>query len=263
MVTHHTEIDALTLHARVWEADSEVMLYHIGVDKGWNCVDLGAGPQGLIGPLSRRVGDSGSVIAVNASAELVEAAGKFIEQEQFSNVTAHLANPNQTYLTAHSADFCHSRFVVAERGEADALLEEMMRLTKPGGYIAMQEPDASCWSCFPPSGDWKKLKYAITQLYTESGGDFNAGTRTFGLLKRIGLTNVNIRTAVLPLYNCHPYMRWPIHLAELLKPRLISSGLMGEEEFDQALEEYSKQLAHPETVMISFVMTQVWGRKPL
>ncbi len=263
MAPQSSDIDALTLHAKVWEAESEVMLYHIGVGAGWHCIDLGCGPQGLIGPLSRRVGQTGSVIAVNQSKELVEAAKGFIAHEHFQNVAVRLADPTHTELPDRSADYCHSRFMLAETGQADQLLEEMMRLTKPGGYIALQEPDASCWSCFPPSADWKRLKSAITQLYSDTGGDFNAGTRTFGLLKRIGLHDVNIRAAVLPLYNCHPYMRWPIYLANSLKPRLIASGLMKEDEFEHTIEEYSRHLDHPETVMISFVMTQVWGRKPL
>lgn len=262
MAPQSSDIDVLALHAKVWEAESEVMLYHIGVDADWHCVDLGCGPEGLLGPLSRRVGKRGSVIAVNQTEPLVKAAKQFSQQEQLQNVEVVLADPTHTELPDASADFCHSRFMLAETGLAEPLLEEMLRLTKPGGYIALQEPDSSCWSCFPPSADWKRLEAAITQLYTESGGDFSAGTRTFGMLKRIGLTDVNIRAAVMPLYNCHPYMRWPIYLAESLKPRLLASGIMKDEEFENTLYEYSRHLDHPDTVVISFVMTQVWGRKP-
>ncbi|HET8705424.1 MAG TPA: methyltransferase domain-containing protein [Pseudomonadales bacterium] len=262
MTLDSADIDVLALHAKVWEAESEVMLYHIGVDVGWRCVDLGCGPEGLLGPLSRRTGRAGSVIAVNHNEPLVKAAKSFIDREQLVNVSVHRSDPIHTELPAESADFCHARFMVAETGLADPLLEEMLRLTKPGGYIALQEPDSSCWSCFPPSPEWKRLKSAITQLYAESGGDLSAGTRTFGMLKRLGLADVNIRAAVLPLYNCHPYMRWPIYLAESLKPRLIASGIMKEDEFENTLYEYSRHLDHPETVVISFVMTQVWGRKP-
>jgi len=261
MLMNDSELDVLALHAKVWEAESEVMLYHIGVDKGWHCVDLGCGPQGLLGPLSRRAGATGSVLAVNQTEPLVKAAWQFTKKEHLENVNVLLADPTCTGLPAASADFCHARFMVAENGQADSLLEEMLRLTRPGGYIALQEPDSSCWSCFPPSPEWKRLKSAITQLYTESGGDLSAGTRTFGMLKRLGLKDVNIRAAVMPLYNCHPYMRWPIHLAESLKPRMIASGIIKEDEFESLLYEYSRHLDHPDTVVISFVMTQVWGQK--
>jgi hypothetical protein len=57
-------------------------------------------------------------------------------------------------------------------------MNELWRLTKPGGIIAIQEPDAAAWRCYPPSAAWDRLKAAILEAFRRGGGDFDAGRRT-------------------------------------------------------------------------------------
>src|SRR5215831_1583540 len=57
------ELERLQLQARVWEPEAETMLDHIGLEAGWHCLDLGCGAMGILGPLARRVGPSGQVVA--------------------------------------------------------------------------------------------------------------------------------------------------------------------------------------------------------
>jgi predicted RNA methylase len=59
------EMERLRLQARVLEPEAEAMLERIQIKEGWNCVDLGCGGMGILGPLSRRVGASGSVVGVD------------------------------------------------------------------------------------------------------------------------------------------------------------------------------------------------------
>ena len=56
------ERDRLRLQARVWEPEAEIMLDQIGVGPDWQCLDLGCGGMGILGPLSRRVAASGRVV---------------------------------------------------------------------------------------------------------------------------------------------------------------------------------------------------------
>jgi hypothetical protein len=139
----------------------------------------------------------------------------------------------------------------------------MWRLAKPGGIIALQEPDTSAWDFHPSDPDWQRLKASIRAAFRGGGGDIDAGQRTFGLLRSLGLEQVWMRAAVLGLYDCHPYMRLPIQFEASLRPRLLSEVLIGEAELDAAIAACERIASDRERICITFVVTQVCGRKPL
>ena len=173
------ERDRLRLQARVWEPEAEIMLDQIGVGPGWQCVDLGCGGMGILGPLSRRVAASGHVVGVDIDPIQIEAARAFIAETELSNVEILQRDAYNTGLPRESFDLVHARFVFAPAGRDEALLREMLALAAPGGVLAIQEPDASSWNCFPPNAAWDRLKSVILSAFVQSGGDFNAGRRTY------------------------------------------------------------------------------------
>lgn len=138
----------------------------------------------------------------------------------------------------------------------------MVALTKLGGIVAIQEPDATCWNCFPRHKAWDRLEGAILAAFKQGGGAFNAGQRTYGMLRQAGLEEVRIRAAVIALQNGHPYMRLPVQFATSLRQRILDARLLTEEQLDEALAACEEIASNPETFVLSFIVTQVWGRKP-
>ncbi|MDE3091135.1 MAG: methyltransferase domain-containing protein [Chloroflexota bacterium] len=255
------ELERLRLQARVWEPEAEIMLDRIGVQVGWNCVDLGCGAMGILGPLSRRVGTQGRVIGVETDAKQLAAALDFVHENELDNVEILELDAYHTKLPLESFDFTHVRFVFAPVGRDDELLREMLGLTRPGGVVAIQEPDATSWNCYPPHPAWERLKRAVLTAFERGGGDFNAGQRTFGMLRRAGLDDIQIRAAIIALQDKHPYKRLPIQFATSLRKRILDAGILGESELDNALAECEQIAGDPEAIVLSFVVTQVWGRK--
>ena len=256
------ELERLQLQARVWFPDAEVMLAHIGLQAGWRCLDLGCGAMGILGPLSRQVGPTGQVIGVDLDAKQLAAARAYIQETGMHNVEIVEQDAYHTTLPRESFDLVHVRFVFAPVGRDEDLIREMVALTRPGGVVAIQEPDATCWNCFPPHGAWDRLKGAILAAFKRGGGDFNVGQRTYGMLQQAGLEEVRIRAAVIALHNGHPYMRLPIQFATSLRPRIVDGGLLTEVELDEALAVCEEIAKNPDTFVMSFIVTQVWGRKP-
>lgn len=256
------ELERLQLQARVWEPDTEAMLDQIGIPAGAKCVDLGCGAMGILGPLSRRVGATGQVIGVDQDAKQLAAARQLVQDEQLSNVTILDDDAYHTSLPRHSFDVVHVRFVFAPVGRDAELLHEMLELTRPGGVMVIQEPDASSWNCFPPHPAWNRLIGAILTAFKRGGGDFNAGQRTFHMLRDAGLTNVHIRAALVALPPGHPYMHSPLQFAISLRQRIIDSGALTEAELDETVAEVEQIVASPETFITTFTVTQVWGTTP-
>jgi ubiquinone/menaquinone biosynthesis C-methylase UbiE len=255
------ELERLRLQARVWEPEAEALLDRIGVPEGATCLDLGCGGMGILGPLSKRVGEMGRVVGVDTDDKQLEAARAYVEENGLTNVEIHKLDAYNTGLPAGSFDLVHVRFVFAPVGRDEELLAEMLRLTKPDGIMAIQEPDATPWNCFPPSSAWDRLKAAVLEAFRLGGGDFNVGQRTYQMLLDAGLHDVQMRAAVIALYNAHPYMRLPIQFATSLRPRILGGGLLTEADLDSAMSECEEIVRKPDTSALTFIVTQVWGRK--
>jgi SAM-dependent methyltransferase len=227
-------------------------------------LDLGCGAMGILGPLARRVGPTGRVVGVDRDPLQLRGARELVASEALPNVEILEADAYNTSaaLADGTFDLVHTRFLFAPAGRDKNLLDEMWRLTRPGGIIAIQEPDAAAWSCYPSSVAWNQLKGVILEAFRRSGGDFDAGRRTFGMLQDHGAEDVRIRAAVLALPPKHPYLRLPIQFATSLRERILKEGLMDSATLDRAIAGVESIADDPRTVGLTFVVTQVWGRKP-
>jgi hypothetical protein len=137
-----------------------------------------------------------------------------------------------------------------------------VRLVRPGGIVAVQEPDSSSWSCWPAAPAWDRLKALILEAFRRGGGDFDAGRRTFGMLTDAGLRDVRLRAAVLGLDAREPYARLPLSFARSLRSRIVEGGLATEQQLDRLMAQCGAVLESPGRSVLSFVVTQVWGRAP-
>jgi ubiquinone/menaquinone biosynthesis C-methylase UbiE len=256
------EMERLRLQAQVWEPAAIEFLDTLSIRPGWRALDLGCGAMGILQPLSRCVGAAGSVVGLDSDATQLAAARAFVREASLANVFIVEGNAFDTGLPSGHFDVVHVRFLFAPVGRDDALLSEALRLLRPGGIIAIQEPDASCWNVAPPNEAWTALKQAILAAFRAGGGDFDAGCRTFNMLRAAGLQDVSQRNAVLAATGKHPYKRLPIQFAASLRKRILDSGSMSETDLESCISEVAATADDPASVMTTFIVTQVAGRKP-
>src|SRR5256712_7102385 len=222
------------------------MLEMIGVAPGWRCIDLGCGAMGILGPLSRRAGPKGEVTGVDMDAKQLDAARAYVTGENLKNVKVLEQDAYNTKLPRESFDLTHVRFVFAPVGRDAGLLREMIALTRPGGTIAIQEPDAASWNSYPPNSSWMRLKEIILATFSAGGGDFNAGTRTFSMLRQAGLRDVRIRAPRLPLLDKKTHLRLPVQFATSLRKRIVEGKLATEAELDKLMAECERIVNDPD-----------------
>ena len=256
------EVDRLQSWALSWEPETEAMLDRIQVQSGWHTIDLACGPLGIIDSLSRRVGSAGRVVAADLNPTMLSAGRRYAQENALNNVEFIQANAFQSGLPRASFDLVHARFMFAPLGRDDTLLDEMIALTRPGGIVASQESDESGYVCYPPQPAWERLKQLTVAAFARGGGDYSAGRRTYGLFRRAGLENVRVRAACLALPTGHPYRLWPVESALAFRPRFLEWGFITASELDHLLQECERIARDPETFLTSFVVMQVWGRKP-
>ncbi|MGO9594546.1 MAG: class I SAM-dependent methyltransferase [Steroidobacteraceae bacterium] len=255
------EMQRLRQQAQVWEPAAIDFLATLDIQPGWKALDLGCGAMGILRPLSQSVGDTGVVVGLDSDATQLAAARLFVEEANLTNVSIIEGNAFDTGLPAGHFDLVHVRFLFAPVGRDSELLTEMLRLLRPGGIIAIQEPDASCWNVAPANSSWSDLKAAILAAFRAGGGDFDAGCRTFGMLRAAGAQQISQRNAVLAVTEQHPYKHLPLQFAGSLRKRILDGDLLSDERLETCLADVAAVVNDPASVMTTFIVTQVAGRK--
>ncbi|MCK9409294.1 MAG: methyltransferase domain-containing protein, partial [Bacteroidetes bacterium] len=84
--TNQSEFNRLQFQHGVWQSNTNAFFDRLGVAHGWNCLDVGAGPGFVSFNLRERVGESGSVTALEPSTMFLQWLSHQIKQEKWENV---------------------------------------------------------------------------------------------------------------------------------------------------------------------------------
>lgn len=252
------EIERLQLQAAALAADTEIMLERIGVAAGWRCLDLGCGPGGIVGLLSKRVGATGRVVGLDADRVFLDHA----RRDKPSNAEFVQGDAYRTGLEPASFDLVHVRFLASTAGAPEELLREAVRLAKRGGRVAFQEPDVSSLKCFPPHPSWQRLCDAIAAVFTAIGGDTRVGQQLYALLRAAGLKEVEYRPFVVGVRSGDAMTDFLPATVESMRGALLEHRILTASELDAALAECRAHLAQPDVVFSLYTTVQAWGRVP-
>jgi SAM-dependent methyltransferase len=252
------EIERLHVQSAAFARDVEVMLDLIGVRAGWSCLDLGCGPGGITEPLARRVGPNGGVVGLDKDAEfLAYARARAPANAEFQQGDAYA-----TDLPDDSFDLVHMRFLASTSGEPERVIREAIRLCRPGGAVALQEPDCATLNCYPPHPAWETLKRAVIGAFSGIGGDVHLGRRLYRLVRQLGLVDVQYRPVLIGVRSSDPMADYLPATVESLRGTISKLGLLSDEELANLLAELRQHLQKPDTVFTLYTVAQVWGRKP-
>jgi hypothetical protein len=156
----------------------------------------------------------------------------------------------------------HARTLLITIPEPAAVLAEMVRLARPGGWVASQEPDVEHALCYPALPAWDRMREIFRAGFSRSGADLRIGRRLTELCRRAGLDDIEVAVHA-PAYPAGHSRRTLLpDLVRSLRPVIVELGLSDEPELaalDRAVREH---LADPCTLMMPHLLVAAWGRKP-
>jgi ubiquinone/menaquinone biosynthesis C-methylase UbiE len=252
------EIERLHTQGDAMAPDAAIMLDRIGVSEGWRCLDLGCGPRGITPLLSARVGTSGRVVGLDADASFLDHARRTAP----ANVDFVQSNAYGSGLPGGSFDLVHLRFVASTAGDPQALLREAIRLARPGGVVALQEPDMTTLNCDPPHPAWDQLRAALIGAFAVVGSDISLGRKLYTVARTAGLANVQYLTFLVAVRLIDPMVDYLPATVESLRRTIVTQHVMTEKALDEALAACRAHLRDPGTVFTTYTVAQVWGRTP-
>jgi SAM-dependent methyltransferase len=240
---------------------SEELFGRIGVKPGWNALDLGCGPCGNLGLLAELTGPDGRVLGLDVNPDHVRLAGEFAAASELGNVTVKAADARATGLPGSSFDLVYARLLLINIPWPADVVAEMVRLARPGGWVAGEEAEA-IFICHPPHEAWDRLAGILRQAWRLEEADITMGRQMTGLYRAAGLEDVVVRAFA----DVHPagHRRRMIvpDLVRSLRPKILERELLTERQLDELDRAARAHIEDPRTVMLPMLYFTAWGRKP-
>jgi SAM-dependent methyltransferase len=255
------EQERLERQADELAADSERLFDEIGVREGWRAIEIGCGPRGVLALLSKRVGATGTVVGIERSAEQVERARRHAADHGLGNVEVLETDGRATGLPDCSFDLATARLVFTNVPRPEEILAEMVRLVRPGGIVALHEPDATAQRTEPPLAEQGNLLQLLNDHAAANGIDRSIGLRTPRMLRERGLADVHVHTLVHAYPVGHSRRMLLPEFVENARERILADGLISATDLDALVGSLRRQLEKPTTLVVSSLFIQAWGRK--
>lgn len=255
------EIRHLVAQAEVYAEEASELFDLIGIAPGAAAIDVGCGVMGVLHVLADRVGSNGRVVGLDREPRIVQ-AGRSLAQQRGLPVEFVEADATASGLGSASYDLVHARTLLLNVNNPEEILTEMVRMARPGGIVAVQEPDASAWTCDPPHPAFDILRTEIVNAFQRSGKDFNIGRRIARMLRESGLDNVRVRPTARVTQVGEYYQTFLLAIAGLVRDGILAGGGITDDEFESYVAALQTHLNTDGTVTCQPLMWQAWGRVP-
>lgn len=254
------EVEHLVRQAEVYAEEAGQLLDRAGVTAGASAVDVGCGVLGIVDLLCAKVGPQGRVVGVDREPRMLDAARQVAAQRGLPTEFV-LGDATDLVLPSDSFDFVHERTVLLNVADPARVVAEMIRIARPGGVIALQEPDSSAWVCDPPHSAWDVLRAELLDAYRRNGKDFDMGRRIARLLRDGGLADVRVRATARITNAGDYYQTFLLTLTGLVRDQVLAGQRLGSAEFDAHTARLRAHLRQPDTLTCQPTMWQAWGIK--
>jgi SAM-dependent methyltransferase len=258
----HGESARLQRQADELAADSTALLDRVGLGPGQSAIDLGCGPRGIVDLLAGQVSPGGRVVGLDADAAHTAFAADFAAREGLGDVEIMTADARRTGLPSGSFDLVHARTLLVNVPDPAELVVEMVRLARPGGWVASMEPDTDYGMCYPPQPAFTRACEIFPLVFRRNGADPQIGRRVPELFRRAGLADIGTeaRVQMYPPGNSSRTIR--LDLLRSMRPQVLEMGLATEAELDELDAAARAHLDDPRTIAVSGLLFLTWGRKP-
>jgi SAM-dependent methyltransferase len=242
--------------------DSAALLDRVGLGPGQSAIDIGCGPSGILELLAERASPGGRVVGLDADPVHVAMARQFVTDRQLPGVEIVAADARDSGLPSGSFDLVHARTVLVTVPEPAVVVAGMVRLARPGGWIAGLEPDAEYSLCYPAHPAWTRMGEIFHAAFGRNGADLLIGRRLTELYGAAGLEDIGVE-ARAHVYRASDSRRTiRPDLVRSMRPMILDMGLASERELDDLDRAVREHLDDPRTLVLPHLIFLVWGRKP-
>ncbi len=227
----------------------------LGVQKGWRCLEVGAGGGSVARWLAKQVGSQGKVVATDIETRLLDKTHEpNLEMRRHDILVDGL---EQEYY-----DLAHTRAVLMHLSDPVQAVKKMAAAVRPGGWLFLEEFD---WISFgavdtgsPAAQTFnQKMETLAKTLQAVHVMDLYFGRHLRGLLEQLGFVDIDTEGITGISRGGDPLTQLQQMNLQLAGPPLIAAGVLSEE--DVAL--LRQLFADPSFYYVDGTFFGVWGRR--
>jgi ubiquinone/menaquinone biosynthesis C-methylase UbiE len=199
----------------VLEPYSQSFLRQSGLTEGMRVLEIGCGAGSMTPWISRKVGPTGRLVALDINPQEVECARQKVMESGIDN-TDFISTSVENILTiGRDFDFIYGRFILMQLHNPFEVLERLISCLHPGGVIALDEPNQEADFANPACPPCERANRLFLEYADCLKLNFRIGDSLYPMLLRSG---VQIKVA----HSCQPI--FPLHLAiQMFKHGLLDS----------------------------------------
>jgi protein-L-isoaspartate O-methyltransferase len=260
--THDEELSRLGLQHRVWRPVVLDCWQKAGITIGKRVLDVGAGPGYATVDLAEIVGATGEVVALERSANFVQAMKETLRARSLSNVKVHELDLMTNDLPEGGYDFSWCRWVLSFVADPALLIKKLGSVMPKGGISIFHEyGHYETWRFFPRIQSQEKFREHVIATWRESGGEPDSAPALPSMLSENGFV---IRSATPHIFCIRPsdYMwQWPATFIETYLPRLQDMGRIDQKFADQVRADLASADKNPNALMITPLVLEIAAEK--
>ena len=152
-------------------------------------LDVGCGPASITVGLAEWAVE-GSVIGIDVGEEILQTAQRALDASGLSNVSLEQASVYELPYSDDSFDVTYAHQVLQHLADPVLAIQEMARVTKVGGHVAVRDADYYTMSCSPESkmiDEWRRIYHLVAR---HNGAEPDAGRHLLAWFHQAGLDQV-------------------------------------------------------------------------
>lgn len=181
-----TEIQRLLLQGRLHNDFTEHVLRLAGLRPGMRVLDVGCGPGDVSIIAARLVGQGGSVLGVDAAADVVGLARSRAAQQGLHTVRFEATAMGAIRLN-RPVDAVIGRLILMHLADPVAALRQLAAMVRPGGLVIFCESDINGVYSVADLPLWRAVKDSFTKTFESVGLDAAFGAKLHTVFRRAGL----------------------------------------------------------------------------
>ena len=227
-------------------------LSSIGVDKGWRCLEIGAGAGSITRWLCHRVGPQGAVVATDLQTS-------FVSEVAAPNLEVRQHDIRSDPIEEDAYDLVFARKVLEHMPEHQVALQKMVAAARSGGWVLVEDADlGSTFAAVCSDLDFFRRAYrAFIDTMAAAGYQPDLGRHLGAHLLDAGLTVIQVRGRSGEWTGAGEQPSVFQRTFEKIRERVVSEGRLSDEEADQLLGE----IQSPSFRAYTAVHFAAWGRK--
>ena len=226
------------------------------IQHGHKVLDVGCGPGIDTIPLAQFVGPAGQVIGIDIDNNMVDRANKIAIENKVANWVEHKHFDAESIpYSANFFDSCHCERLLQHLLHPENTISEMVRVTKPEGWIVVSDTDHSTMTIDTPDVD---IEWKLRRFHTEMFKNGYIGRQLYRLFKQQNLTDIEIE--IFPLFSTDYLLTRYIALLDKTENEAIIAGIITDEELKRW--HHNLERANKDGVFFSsIIMMLIAGRK--